>query len=319
MKKVLLLFAVCVFLATGCQTNGKPDAEDTGQSDFLTFQAADKSLPDYELSGPYYKMEMIPAVYDVEFILDCLMPEYDKSRVQRDGEEYSIEIDGIKHIWYLYKSGSDCQGFRYYNKSSQKRALTREEALACSDAFIKQAGFQVAEHAGILEQEHGDWEDTTFYDIIYTFQYEGVPIFGKGTINLKNGDENGFTYGKYIGISVNESGIWSVDLVNLFNPGAVLEEYQPEDLISKNQLENVVDLAQTTFYQDFPDSERRSYRVESVELIYIPWLEKGKWVLLPAFSVKYITRYVNDKGEIEESEDLKPMLIDAVSGYVYRL
>lgn len=320
MKKVLLLLTACVFLATGCQIGSRPDAGgesagDTGQSGFPSSQAVDKSLPDYDLFGLYYKMEMTPAVYDVDSILNCLIPGYDKSRVQREGEDYSIELDGIKHTWYLGK-----KGFGYSNDSSQKRALTEKEALAYSDAFIKQAGFQVAEHPTILGQEHGMWENKAYYEITYEFQYKDVPILGESYIDLKNGDdENSFASGEFITISVNESGIWSVRLTNLFNPGAVLEEYQPEDFISKNQLESIIDLARTSFYQELPNGERRSYRVESVELIYIPWLEKGNWVLLPAFSVNCISLYINDKGEIEESKQLNPMLIDAVSGYVYRL
>ena len=323
MKKILLWMLMSVLIFTGCQKSGKPDYAETtvgsgGGSEGPTSktlettetsqssQDTDHALPDYVCSGRYYKLEVTPTIYDTETILKYLIPGFDKSRVQQDGKKYSIEIGHLKHIWIL---GED--NFLYFNDSAMGRMLTEKEALADSNDLVKQIGFEAAENPGIRKEEDGS------YTIQYSFQYEGVPILGNGSIDLKNGDENGFAYGEYIEVSVNGNGIREVYLNHLYDLAAVLGEYQAEELISRNELSSIINFAMDLHRRDMMEWAKRegrefSLRVEEIELIYIPWQEKGKWVLLPAFSVRWVPRI---DGVAYEPE---PMLIDAVSGYVYR-
>lgn len=309
MKKILLLLAACAFLVTGCQKGGNKESGtgDTGKSDFRTFQDGG-SLPDYDCSETYYKLEVTSTVYDVEPILNYLIPGFDKSRVQQKGDDYSIEIDGIKHYWSIGK-----KYFTYSKDSPPEGALAEKEALAYSDDFVKQVGFELAENPDIWKIENGN------YTIRYTFEYEGVPILGNSSIDLKNGDEeDGFAHGEFVEISVNRNGIQGVYLSHLYDPAAILEEYRQEELISRDQLDSIINVAMNSVRQSMTEWSKREgkefgTRIEEIELIYIPWQEKEKWVFLPAFSVRWVPLMDGVAGEPE------PMLIDAVSGYVYRI
>lgn len=311
MKKIILLLAACIFMITGCQKNGNSDStENTAGDSRESGYPSSQSSPS---SPTYYKLEVTPTVYDVDSVLNYLMPGYDKSRVQKEGDDYSIEIDGIKHNWRFGKNY-----FTYYSKdSTPEGALTEEEALAYSDDFVEQFGYDVAENPEIWKNEDGN------YIIRYTFQYEGVPILGNdGGIDLKNGDEeDGFAHGEFVEISVNGNGIRNLSLDHLYDPAAVLEEYRQEEFISRDQLDSIIKAAMNSVRQSMTEWSKREgkefdTRIEEIELIYIPWQEKGKWVLLPAFSVRWVPLMDGVAGGAGEPD---PMLIDAVSGYVYRL
>lgn len=332
MKKILLLLVTCALLFVGCQKNGNSDSEysprDTGVSGFLNSQSSEASeasqepprdnhsLPDYNFSGTYYKLEVTPAVYDEDALLDYLIPGVDKSRAQKDNRNnyYSIEIDDIKHSW-IYENNV----FSYIKDDhTPDPAMTGEQALATADAFVKQSGFQVADNPEISKLEDGN------YSVTYTFQYEGLPILGNDSINLKNGDEeNDSAWGECIKITVSGKGIFSVFLSHLCDVTAVMEEYPQEKLLGKEQLESVIYLAMTSFYQDLPQDVEYDYRLEDIELLYIPWQENGKWVLIPAFRISSVGL---ENGEVVYTEQYDGtmgvtkhiMIVDAVTGYVYK-
>ncbi len=321
----MCLITLCFFTFTGCQKSGNSDQEentagDNRESEFLTLQPSqtsqseDKSLPDYACSGTYYKLEMTPAVYDADAILEYLMPGIDRSRAQQDERGYySIEIDNITHTWSLPAADSEYNTFSYSREDLDfSRMLTEQEARACSDDFIKHFGYQVAENSEFVERENGPCS------VYYRLEYEGVLILGNESYTINQEP----VHGEYIDVMMDGSGILSVRMINLYNVTAVLEEYPAEELISSSQLDDIINLAMNASFQILDPKHEYSYRVKDIELIYIPAQEKEKWVLLPAFHVSYVqltdgeVDLMDIDGEAVETPGIK--IIDAVSGYVYR-
>lgn len=321
----MCLIVLCLFTFTGCQKSGNSDqgentAGDNRESEFPTSQSSqssqseDKSLPDYACSGTYYKLEMTPTVYDVDAILEYLMPGTDRSRARQDERGYySIEIDNITHTWYLSAADSEHNNFFYYGEDFDfSRMPTEQEARACSDDFIKHFGYQVAENSEFVEREDGPCS------VYYRLEYEGVRILGKDSYSINKEP----VHGEYIDITMGGNGILSLSLSNLYDVTAVLEEYPAEELISSSQLDDIINLAMNALFQDLDPKHEYSYQVKEIELIYIPVQEKEKWVLLPAFRVSCVqltdgeVDLMDIDGEAVEVPWIK--IIDAVSGYVYR-
>lgn len=327
MKRILLwmMLLLCLLAFTGCQNSGNPiptetpagndgesenpDSQPTEESQpSQTDQAAGHSLPDYVCAGTYYKLEVTPVVYDVEAIMEYLMPGIDRSRAQSDEwGRYSMEIDNITHTWGSFTVDSGFNNFVYYkNVPDLSRMLTEQEARAYSDDFIMYMGYKVAEDPEFEERENGPCS------IYYYFEYEGVPILGNSNYNMGN-DE--FAQGEYIDVAIDGGGVLRVGMTHLYDVTAVLEEYPDEELISRDQLADIINLkreASIAFSEAWDSGHEYGFRTDEVELIYIPAQENEKWVLQPAFRVRYSTL---EDGEVRNEAGV--MLIDALSGYVY--
>ena len=293
MRKIVSWILLSVLIFSGCASQPSQDAG--------------SALPDYTCSGTYYKLEIAPLVYDEDVIMDYLLPGIDRSNARRNERgQSSMSVDNNMHYWGSYAFGSEFSDFKY-NKGvlDLSRAMTEQEALACSGDFIRHIGYQVAENPEF--EEHDEGPDSVYYCLTY----EGVPILGRCNYYMENGE---FALGEYIEVMMDGSGIAGVAMRNLYDVTAVLEEYPAEALISKSRLEEVVD------YSRYGDPKYRwiprvkyDYQTNGVELIYIPVLEEEKWVLLPAFCVSYSKL----RGE-KVIDEARYMLIDAVSGYVYQ-
>ena len=330
MKKILLWMMLSVLIFTGCQ-GGNPDSaenpvgsgggsktptsktsgtDETSQSP----QEADHALPDYVCSGTYYKLEIVPVIYDVDAVMDYLLPGVDRSRAQLNGRgEYAIENNNVPYTWGSFTLDTGFQSFSYSRDDVDlSRVMTEQEARGCSDAFIRHMGYQVAENSEF--SEYGGSCSVSYY-----FEYEGVPILEKGSYTMPNGEP---VHGEYIDVLMDARGILSVGLVRLYDVTAVLEEYPAEELISRSQLEEVINLAMTAsaqFSHDFDPSHEYDFRVKKIELIYIPAQEKEKWVLIPAFRAT-IADLVDGEEVIYEEIGTgidHIMLSDALSGYVH--
>ena len=314
MKKILIWMMLAVLTFTGCQKSDNTDqkeslAEGSGESENPTSQPpqeADHTLPDYVCSGTYYKLEVTPVVYDADAIMDYLLPGVDRSRAQRNEQGYySIEIDNDTPYWGLFTRDSGFSNFGYHKSVFDfSRKLTEQEALGYSDAFIRHFGYQVADNPEFEEHDEGPCS------VYYYFEYEGVPILEKGSYYLGNDQD---AWGEYIDVTMDGNGIASVSLMNLYDVTSVLEEYPAEELISSSQLGEIIHFSKTSFYQQLPQDVEHDYRVNEIELIYIPAREKEKWVFLPAFRVRCASL---EDGEVISEAGY--MLIDALSGYVYR-
>lgn len=338
MKKKLLWMMLFCLMFTGCQKSGNPDpteitAGNDRESESPTSastetseptdptetpespQDADQSLPDYACSGTYYKLEIKPAVYDVDAIMKYLMPGIDRSRAQRDERgAYSIEIDNITHVWGSYTGEIGFNNFDYHkNIPDLSRIPTEQEARTYSDDLIQYLNYQVAENPELIQRENGP------SSVCYYFEYEGVPILGNSNYTMGNGE---IARGEYILVSMDGGGICHVNLSGLYDVTAVLEEYPAEELISSSQLDDIINFAINAIFQQFGDPRHEyGFRVKEINLIYIPAQEKEKWMLLPAFCVRYVklvdgeVEQMDMDGEVVTIES--KMLIDAVSGYVY--
>ncbi len=315
MKKICLLAALCALFLNGCEQSQRPSSDfsegiepDAKEPEQPQFQAESSSLPKDESSDTYYKLETAPAVFDEGAILKYLIPGYDESMVQQvdvDGsKEYSVEVDGVTHTWYIGEGN-----FHYINSLALGGELTEAEALAQSDAFVRHQGFDVAENPSIY-----DWGDGE-YLVEYGLLYEGVPILGEGGIYMKDDDD--FINASYIQIYVNGSGIHSVSLCDLLECAEVLEEYQrEEDLLSPSKLDAIISMAQKVQEERWAEGGDECHiKVTEIQLLYIPYEEKGKRILMPAFRVMGLSLM---DGESEESGEvgMELWLIDAVTGRV---
>ena len=327
MKKVLLgaMLLMCLLACTGCQNSGSPVPTETpagneGESENPASQPseesqasqmpqdADHSLPDYECAGTYYKLEVTPVVYDVEAIMEYLMPGVDRSRAQSDEwGRYSMKIDNVTYTWGSFTVDSGFHNFDYHkNVPDLSRIPTEQEARAYSDDFIRYMGYKVAEDPEFEERENGPCS------IYYYFEYEGVPVLGNSNYTMGNGE---FAYGEYIEVAVDGGGILKAGMTNLYDVAAVLEEYSDEELISRDQLADIINLkreARIASSEDWDPGHEYGFRTDEIELIYIPAQENEKWVFLPAFRVRY-----SELKDGEVTSDAGVMLIDALSGYVY--
>ena len=288
------------------QEAGPLDNGDPESTTSLTFQPSQDtkpSLPDYVCSGTYYKLEITPAVYDADAIMDYLMPEIDRSRAQKEKRGgYSVEADNVKHTWGTFAWDSGFYNFSYLRDADLSRTLTEQEALACSDAFIKHMGYQVAGNPAFEQREDAPCS------AYYYFEYEGVPILGDISYNM---GKNEFAYGEYIEVTMDGSGIMRVFLSHLYDVGAVLAEYPAEELIGRDQLENIVNPELKT--RTRIRHHKSGFRVDEIKLVYLPWQEGRTWVLRPAFCVRYTSL---QDGKVTSESGI--MLVDAVSGDVYK-
>lgn len=318
MKKLLALFTIFLLFLSGCKQSGnlssdltenspssweafRSEAEDSGQSEVPTESIP---LPEYDSSSTYYKLEVAPASYDTDAILRYLIPEFDEDMVQQtdnvEGTDYSIEADGVTHTWVFGK-----EVFYYYNDLALGEGLTEEEALIKGQDFIEHCGFAVAEHPTVRREEDGS------YAIEYLAQYEGVPVLGDA-IDLGNGDEDGMAQGPYIKVEVNENGITNVYLSNLVTMQGTLEEYQgEEDFVDPDRLARFISTAFQIQEEQLEENSDMDYRydVTEIKLVYYPYEEQGKRILLPGFQVNGI---LWENGNALWDGSL--MLLDAVSG-----
>ncbi len=322
MKKLLVLFPIFFLFLSGCQRSGNLSSGFTENNPFSQEASGSESadsgqgeeqtksipLPEYDYSGTYYKLEVAPASYDTDAILRYLIPGFDQGTVQQtdnvEGTNYSIEIDGVTHTWVFGK-----EIFRYHNDLAFGEGLTEEEALAKGQDFIENNGFEVAEHPLIRKEGNGR------YAINYFFQYEGISVLGDA-IDLKNGEEDGMARGPYIEVWVNGNGITNMYLHHLVDVQGVLEEYQAEeDLVSPSRLTATIETALQIQEEQLEKNSDMDYRYDATEikLVYYPYEERGKQILLPAFQVN---------GIVWENEntlwDGELMLLDAVSGLSVR-
>ncbi len=320
MKKTLLLCGLALLFLNGCTKNSNlvsdstpnspssQESSDIGLGD-LGEEASTEgaSLPKYESADTYYKLETAPAVFDEGAILNYLtylMPEYDESMVQQVdvdwGKEYSVEVDGVTHTWYIGEGN-----FHYNNSLAHGGELTEAEALAQSDEFVKHHGFDVAVDPLVDKSESG------VYLVQYWLQYEGVPILGDGGIDLPGDDDESFIHAPYIQIYVDGNGIHSVGLYHLLECAKVLEEYQGEEaLLSPGKLDAIISMAQKAYKESREMDGEHVYDTEvtRIELLYIPYEEQGKRVLMPAFRVMGCLGGSEIEGEL--------WVIDAVTGRV---
>ena len=321
MKRIFIICGLALLFLNGCTQNSNPvsdstpyspssqESSDIGFGD-LGEEASTKSasLPKDDSSGTYYKLETAPAVLDEGAILNYLMPEYDESMVQQvdvDGsKEYSVEVDGVTHTWYIGEGN-----FHYNNSLAHGGELTEAEALAQSDEFVKHHGFDVAVDPLVDKSESG------VYLVQYWLQYEGVPILGDGGIDLPGDDDESFIHAPYIQIYVDGNGIHSVGLYHLLECAKVLEEYQGEEaLLSPGKLDAIISMAQKAYKESREMDGEHVYDTEvtRIELLYIPYEEQGKRVLMPAFRVMGLTLIDGEGGEMEA----ELWVIDAVTGRV---
>ena len=135
-------------------------------------------------------------------------------------------------------------------------------------------------------------------------------------IDLKNGEEDGMARGPYIEVWVNGNGITNMYLHHLVDVQGVLEEYQAEeDLVSPSRLTATIETALQIQEEQLEKNSDMDYRYDATEikLVYYPYEERGKQILLPAFQVN---------GIVWENEntlwDGELMLLDAVSGLSVR-
>ena len=324
MKKILLWTLLSVFVFTGCQSVSPEDVGNitgsSGESEdpapqipptyvadelFTPFQEIDQSLPDYACSGTYYKLEITPTAYDADAIMDYLLPEADKGRAKRDKQGYySVKTGKVTHTWGSFTWDTGFDNFIYRrNAADLDRTLTEQEALGCSDAFVRHMGYQVAENPEFVEGEDGS------RSVYYHFAYEGVPILGNFSYTMENNEP---AYGEYIEVTMDKNGITRVFLRHLYDVGAVLEEYPAEKLMDRSRLEAVINRALEERFE-FRPWGKWSFWVKEIELVYILAREEEKWVLIPVFRVRCVEA---DDGEEEEVDVIK--LFDAVSGEMYK-
>ena len=318
MKKLLALFTIFFLFLSGCEQNSNSSSDfrengsspagtpemGTGDGGLSESLIESISLPEYDCSGTYYKLEVVPASYDTDAILKHLIPGFDEGMVQQtdnmEGTDYSIEADGVTHTWYF---GED--SFHYHNDLAFGEELTEEEALAKGQDLIAYSGFDVAEHPQIRKETDGS------YAIEFFFQHEGIPI-NRDSINLWNNEEDGMAQGPYIEVWVNGNGITSVLLSHLVDIQGVLEEYQgEEDFVSPSRLTGTISIALQIWEEQLEEKSDSDYRynLTEIKLVYIPYEEQGRQIFLPAFQVNGIT-WENEtvlwEGEL--------LMIDAVSG-----
>ena len=313
MKKILYLLTLTLLFLNGCAQSGNSssvsqESEEQGAEDVNQpeSQADNISLPEYDCSGDYYKLAITPAALDETNLLNYLIPDFDEGMVQQsdsaESMEYSVEMDGVMHTWLPGENT-----FLYFNDSVSSGSMTEEEAVSYGSGFVEHFGFDVAENP--LIQLRGDE-----YEISYGFQYEGVPLLNDGGIDLMNGEEDGMAYCPSIQISVNENGIRSVFLAHLFDGSGVLEEYQGvEDFLDSERLNTIIKTALNVQAKQWKEAGfDYEYEVKEINVLYIPYEENGRQVVLPAFQVNGIIKADGVAGEGEL------LLLDAVSGRMVR-
>ena len=331
MKQILLWMMLAVLILTGCQGGNSDPAENPAESGggsktpisqtsgtdetSQSPQEADHALPDYVCSGTYYKLEIVPVVYDVDAVMDYLLPGIDRSRAQLNGRgEYAIENNNITYTWGSFTLDTGFQNFSYFRDDVDlSRVMTEQEARGCSDAFVRHMGYPVAENSEFKEHDG-------LCSVYYRFEYEGVPILGNESYTMPNNEP---VHGEYVYVTMDARGILSVWLMEFYDVTAVLEEYPAEELISRSQLEEVINLAMTAsaqFSHDFDPSHEYDFRVKKIELIYIPAQENETWVLIPAFRATIADLVDGEEVIIKELGTAidRIIRIDARSGYKYK-
>lgn len=302
-KKILSLGIVCLCLVSGCQSQTEKSLKEDNIENEM--QISENSFPNVNYNGTYYKVQIEPESYDENKILKYLVPEFAQNEVMenetQEGMEKRVKINDIEYVWSVGKNT-----FMYFNDTNDNANMTEDEARAIGNDFVQKLDVDIANDS-IIKKEDG------VYIIEYSIQYKNVKILGNNSIDLgitETESEDGFAYGEYISVTINDSGIKSVFLSNICNVTKVLEEYSGEnDFISKNELYNAIGVYFSEYYKNFGKDINGSFTANKITLIYIPYKEEGMEVLEPAFQVEGISTVDGEEYEYD-------MFIDAVSGYV---
>lgn len=288
MKKKIMMLLVTAVAFTGCsmpqvekgKTKKEIEAEEAYQ---VTMDAKEKKV-----EGSYEKVAIEKQKLNAEEITELLVgqpPENVKEKEEEDGlTEYTMNIDHVKHSW----SGTETS--YYYNnnkKNGVNDTIEQEEAQKIADQFIE----KLAQKYQITYAEPQIVAaDQTQYDLVYIQQYKGTNFLGMQNLSLEgSGDDDAPVSGSYIYITVGKSGITAVDIDSIYQFHDTLETYSDASkYLTEEKLAELV----KDYYKEFADLGSEGTRIKKIEVIYLPYPEREKEVLLPVYQLTVV-----DEGE----------------------
>ena len=284
MKKKIMILLVTAVAFTGCsmpqlekgKTKKEIEAEEAYQ---VTIDAKEKKV-----EGSYEKVAIEKQKLNAEEITELLVgqpPENVKEKEEDGLTEYTMSIDHVKHSW----SGTETSYFYNNNKKNGVNdTIEQEEAQKIADQFIEKVEkkYQITYSAPQIISE-----DQTQYELAYIQQYKGTNFLGMQNLALEDSDDD--VSGSYINITVGKSGITAVGICAIYQFHDTLETYSDA---SKYLTEEKLGELVKDYYKEFANLGSKGEIIKKIEVIYLPYPEKGKDVLLPVYQLTVI-----DEGE----------------------
>lgn len=328
-KSMLLLFFAAIVFCFGCgngdkqKSNDKPMNESVGNNRVTVKENGENVKT--EIPEHIYKFYVNKAEIRADKLLPELISGYDrmKKQVRREegpeGTKFTLIADGINYEWAVDKNVIIFQRL----SEASGPVPDQQDALESCNQILENLGFQeAAEPEIVLRAEEG----TEYYDIKYKFFYEDMKILWDFSFESPYDPqaEVGIT-GEELEISYDAQGIKAFFIYGLRSVGEVKETVAPEELISADRAVELFEEYMTEFQKNFEtDGDggmTGKYTLEQAELIYIPLpdQETKSELMIPAWYLKVNCEEHYRMGQEKQTiETVKDVLIDAVTGYVYK-
>lgn len=327
-KSMLLLFLAAIVFCFGCgngekqKSNDKPVSESVGNNKVTVDENRENTKT--EIPEHVYKFYVNKAEIREDKLLPELIADYDhiKKQVRREegpeGTKFTLIADGINYEWAVDKNAIIFQRL----SEASGPVPDQQDALESCNQILENMGFQeAAEPEIVLRAEEG----TEYYDIKYKFFYQDMKILWDSSFESPYDPlaEAGIT-GEELEISYDAQGVKAFSIYGLRSVGEVKETVAPEELISTDRAVELFEEYMTEFQKDFETDGwdmTGKYILDQAELIYIPLpdQETKREIMIPAWYLKVNCEEHYKMGQEEQTiEIVKDVLIDAVTGYVYK-
>lgn len=304
--RVLPVILALSLLACGCAVGTDTPENELQKNDAAISTISGETETDkeqqvsVEAGKTFYKLQVQDASLDENSVLTAWIPSFDAGQVSAatnsEGNTKQITLDGITWCWTV--NGNFFDG---YTDTLDTSTIDEETAGQLGAQFVKSLGFEVSSVPSVSKDELGR------IILEYSFQYEGVNILGNKILYIGQTDETG-TRGTYISLTIDDSGVCGVCISNLMQITSSVTTYRKDaDFIGDEQ---AMTLAESYYGQLLGEEDAYSAlggRTES-NIIYMPYLENGKTMLIPVYEVSAL----NTDGEL-----VFCAVLDALTGYVY--
>ena len=304
MKRIVFFFMLLLILC-GCAVAPpnleKPQSNHGAEIDMgiQTRSPQPKSTISSQEKRDFYKIQVANKDLNIKKMMELVHGKKQLNLFKKEKKGRQIgQIDGVKHTW----EKTENNGILYTNDRSAKEPDKKKARQEAQD-FIER--FNIKFNLSFSKDNEKKDEDGS-YTFCYIQTWDGIKVMGNKTVYLPDNDEKPI-HGSYIEVNVDETGIASIFLQQVFDVKKKVKSYQTgKDLIAQDKIVKAAKKHYENLYADLKETARMA--IQDVAVIYMPYKENNTQYFIPVYEIA-----IGEKGRKESIY----MLMDAVTAYVY--